>query len=307
MSDAYMESRKKTLRPATRAHYEKSVKYLKDWHNKPLREITADMVEKRHQDLQQQVAEGGRYSGHATANQALLTLSAIWNFAARRDDTLGTNPVRRRLQGQWFPVERRNGHVNNKNLPKFYRAITELPNPVARDYLLLLLFTGMRRGEAATLTWHDVDFDDKIIRVPAERTKGNRELVLPMTDVVHSLLMQRRSLGDADWVFPANSSAGHIAQPRAQLDAIGAATGIQASPHDLRRTYITVAEAIDIEWSALMQLVNHKLPGVTGRYMVAKAEDRAERLRAPAQKVADRLKQLCGIVEPAGATVMRLS
>lgn len=44
---------------------------------------------------------------------------------------------------------------------------------------------------------------------------------------------------------------------------------------------------------ALKALVNHSLSGgdVTEGYV----QMRAERLRAPAQKVADRLKQLCGV------------
>jgi integrase len=41
---------------------------------------------------------------------------------------------------------------------------------VARDYLLLLLFTGMRRGEAAAFRWDDVDFGLRVIRLPAART-----------------------------------------------------------------------------------------------------------------------------------------
>src|SRR5262249_22280510 len=94
-----------------------------------------------------------------------------------------------------------------------------LDNQVARDYLLLLLFTGMRRGEAAMLRWDDVDFALRVIRLPAARTKAGRKLDLPMTDIVSGLLAARRSVGrDASgFVFPANSGSGHIEEPRFAL------------------------------------------------------------------------------------------
>ena len=54
----------------------------------------------------------------------------------------------------------------------FYRAVMELENPVARDYLLLLLFTGLRRTEAARLTWADVDLPAKSFAFPDHRPRA---------------------------------------------------------------------------------------------------------------------------------------
>jgi integrase len=39
-----------------------------------------------------------------------------------------------------------------------------------------MLFTGMRKGEAAALCWEHVDLTQKVIRVPAELTKAKRKL-----------------------------------------------------------------------------------------------------------------------------------
>jgi integrase len=165
------------------------------------------------------------------------------------------------------------------------------------------LFTGLRRTEAATLTWDDVDFTSKVIRVPAQRTKANRQLDLPMTDVVHAMLVARRALGRGKHVFPANGAHGHLVSPKQHFRIIAAATGIRVSAHDLRRTFITVAESCDIPVLALKALVNHELGGgVTAGYIIMNVE----RLRAPAQRVADKLKELCGVVEAAGGNVASL-
>ena len=67
--------------------------------------------------------------------------------------------------------------------------------------------------------------------------------------------------------------------------------------HDLRRTYITVAESCDIPVYALKALVNHTMgTDVTAGYIIANAE----RLREPQQKVTDKLKAHIGIEGPAG-------
>jgi hypothetical protein len=105
-------------------------------------------------------------------------------------------------------------------------------------------------------------------------------------------LSVRRRLGDTGFVFPANSGAGHISEPKFPLAVVERATGIRASAHDLRRSYVTVAESCDISPLALRALINHSLGGdVTSGYVIMSLE----RLREPAQRVADRLKELCAV------------
>jgi integrase len=289
--DAYLAARKE-LRPKSAHNYRFGVeKYLAAWLDRPLREITPDMVEARHRNLQEEVEAKGRTAGNVTANTTMRSLSILWNFALEREPGLGPNSVSR-LRRQWYPVYRRERVVPADKLPAFYAAIDALPNPIQRDYMLLLLFTGLRRSEAASLTWDDVDFGQRTFRVSAMRTKSGRRLDLPMTDFVHDLFVRRRAPGTAHWVFPANSAAGHIAEPQSIFKRIAASTGIRVSPHDLRRVYLTVAESCDISVLALKALVNHHLGGgVTEGYV----QMSAERLRVPAQKVCDRIKELCGI------------
>jgi integrase len=299
--DAYLAASKK-LRPKSRQGYRKDVeRHLSDWLDKPLREITPEMVEDRHARIKGEVERRAKkrklVNGNATANGVFRVLRALWNFAADRDDTLGRNPVGR-LKDQWYPVPKREGLVKGDQLADFCRAIDALPNRITSDYLLLLLFTGMRRGEAAALRWDDVDFAVRVIRLPAKRTKAGRKLDLPMTDFVCSLLVARQSIGrDASgFVFPANSESGHIEEPRFALRLVKDATNITVTPHDLRRTYVTVAENTDVSLLALKGLVNHSLgdDDVTAGYV----QMTVERLRGPAQRIADRLKELCGIGAP---------
>jgi len=340
--DAYREARAHLLRPRTELHYRATVeRHLKDWLDLPLAEITRDMAEKRHREIAEAVeaahraaaaehakrhearakrvaksypeaaarhrakaaAAAGRApaSGHVAANNSMRILRMLWNFAADRDPTLGPNPVRDRKL--WFKVPRRERHVPDDELPKFYKAVLALENQVQRDYLLLLLFTGLRRREAAQLRWTDVDLPKRVLRIPAAVAKADRKLDLPLTDVVHDILVARRALGDGKFVFPGNSKSGHIEEPKFALAQVAAACGVTVSVHDLRRTFLTVAESAEISPLALKALVNHSLGSdVTSGYIMMKVD----RLREPAQKVADKMKALCGIAQLAGGNVAKL-
>jgi integrase len=104
-------------------------------------------------------------------------------------------------------------------MPIFYAAVLNLPNKIQRDYILLLLFTGLRREAAASLTWDQIDV-----------------FKFPMSDFVHDLLAARKRFG-GEHVFPANSESGYISEPKQPLSLIAKATGIKVSAHDLRRLY----------------------------------------------------------------------
>jgi integrase len=287
----YLE-RNKGLRRKSAADYRAGVEHhLKSWLNLPLRSITPQMVSDRHGAVAKEVKAEGRYKGESTANGVMRALRTVWNAAAEMDPTLPTNPTRI-LRRSWFKIAPRERVVRTDELPKFYAAVRALANPIAADYLTLLLFTGLRREEAASLTWDDVDLKGRVIRIPGPRTKAGRKLDLPMTDFVYELLAARAAHGHDKFVFPSNSAAGYIAEPKFFLNQVALATGIKVSSHDLRRTFITVAESCDISPLALRALVNHSLGGgVTEGYI----QMNAERLREPAARVAERLEKLCEI------------
>ena len=302
--DDYLTARA-DLKPRSAAAYRASVElHLSPWLDLPMRDVTRDMVEDRLRAIAKGVAGNGNRTGNATANLAMRAFRVLYNYVADRapaGNPLPANPVR--LRKVWLPVEPRTRSVKAEELPKFYRAVCELPNAVARDYLLFTLFTGFRRREAAALRWSEVDLRAKVIRLPGERTKASRPLDLPMTDLVYDLLVARRAIGGATFVFPSSSRSGHIEEPKFPLRMVAATSGIAVSIHDLRRTFITTAEGTDMSVMALKSLVNHSLgPGVTEGYI----QMTAERLREPAQKVADRLKVLCGIAPVSGQNIVRI-
>ena len=332
--DAYLIGNTR-LAERSRDGYRRCVeRYLKAWLDRPLRTLSREMVEERHRNIATETAKpgrsgGGENTGRATADGTMAALRAIYNFAIDHDESLPSNPVR--LRQQWFGVAPRERFLNGDQLPIFYAALDGLENNIQADFLRVVLFTGLRRASAGALRWDQVDFASRVIRLPAKQLKGGkRRLDLPMTDYLRDLLVARRALGDdGGWVFPANSESGHLEEPAFALGEVAKTTaiagakaagveidddddvpqevinkyGVVVSCHDLRRTFITVAEATDISPLALKALVNHAVGGdVTANYV----RMTVERLREPAQRVAERLAQLCGIEEPAGENVERI-
>jgi len=286
----YIRTRK-SLKASTLVNYKQILnKAFTKWINKPLLSITKDQISKHHQKL-------GEAHGEAYANLAMRILRALFNFAAGQyEDAEGKsliieNPVKRLSQTRaWYRVERRQTFIKAHELKPWYVALKSLSNQTLIDYLLLILFTGLRRQEAATLKWTQVDFKAKTLTVI--ETKNHESHTLPLSDFLYDLLNSRQSNQTSDYVFPGTGAAGHLIEPRKQMAKVIEQTQIQFTVHDLRRTFITIAESLDIPAYALKRLLNHKMTNdVTAGYIIADVE----RLRKPMQLITDFILKNIGI------------
>ena len=93
-----------------------------------------------------------------------------------------------------------------------------------------------------------------------------------------------------------SGSAGYIIEPRKQMANVTKASGIHFTVHDLRRSFITIAEGLDISTYALKRLMNHKMSNdITAGYIVADVE----RLRKPMQQINNYLLKCMGVMQSA--------
>lgn len=302
LQEAFNDYKKtrKNLRPRTLYDYERLLEVaFSDWKRRALVSISKDMVAKRHQKL-------GTERGPAYANLAMRFLRALFNFAiATYEDRNGVpmlpfNPVDRLNQTRaWYRVERRRTVIRPHQLPAWYRAVLDLrsedrnePGSVVADYLLLLLFTGLRREEGARLRWEEVDLAHRTLLV--RDTKNHEPLLLPLPAFLCDLLEQRRRVAVNDYVFPGRYGSGRLQEPRPQMRKVIEQSGVEFTIHDLRRTFITLAESLDISAYALKRLVNHKMHhDVTAGYIISDIE----RLRGPMDRISAALLQAIAITE----------
>jgi integrase len=225
----------------------------------------------------------------------MRTLRILWNHARQENPSLPECPVMR-LRDRWNPEAPRTRRLTKDQYRTFYNAVAELPNTVHADLIRLILFTGLRQNEAASLRWDSVDFSERVIRLPASAVKGKRDFHLPMSDYVHDLLVARRSVGNAGgFVFPSNSGTAHTRTLQHSFEQLDKICGVRISAHDLRRGYVSACAWTGIDMTTMKRMLNHSLgQDVTTSYMDLTVEN----LREPVQRVCDVLKQLCGTGYP---------
>ena len=283
----------------------------------------------------------------ATMRKAGITISVIGLGTDKDVDANLLKDIAKRGEGNIYFTDRpteiprifaqdtfavaRNTFIKEEDLPSFHGALMGAPNRDQRDCVRFILFTGLRSEEARALSWDEVDFERKLLNIPEERNKGKRPIVIPMSDLVLDLLVERRGLGrEGRWVFPASfryraDSPGYVTDVRGAIEHAQKTGGVfpydgargkyveggVVKVHDLRRTFVTVASQCDMSPFALQALSNHAPSAgsvfanhITGDY-VQITEDR---LREPAQRVADRFKALIpALADPQGANVAQLT
>jgi len=288
----YLKARK-NLKPRTISDMRQAMaETCLDWLNKPIALIKPDMVARRHR-------ERGEKSP-ARANLAMRYLRALFNFAmAKYTDDEGSplltiNPVKKLSETRaWYRVDRRQTLIKSHELAPWFQAVGNIPGADIRDYLLTVLFTGLRREEALNLKWALVDLQERTLTVL--NPKNHRDHSLPVSDYLLELLTRRKEASVSEYVFT-DPQGRRISNFRYAQASIEKASGIKFCIHDLRRTFATVAESLDIPAYALKRLLNHADGAdVTAGYIVPNVE----RLRGPMQKITDYLLKAGGLKESA--------
>jgi integrase len=257
-------------------------RYLADWADKNIVEITRQMILAKHQKI-------GEQYGLVTANNAMRHFRSVFNFVAAGFDEFPQNPTVILTQARaWNREKRRTRVISNSDLPQWWKVVMAESDD-AQDIMLFALFTGMRRSEIVRLSWENVDLVGKKLHL--DKTKNHDPLDLPLCQFLVDLIAQRRErVAQSEWVFPSrNSSTGHIQEVKSFVYRIVGASGIEFSLHDLRRSFVTVAESLDINTYSLKRLLNHRTNAdVTHGYVIGNVE----RLRGPVERVAARILEL---------------
>lgn len=279
--DAFFEA-KTSLAACTVECYRRSINlYLRDWKARKLTSISRSMVLTRHRAISQE-------RGGVTANNVFRHFRSVYNFTAACFDDFPLNPSTILTQARaWNSERRRRTLIAVHNFPAWWSAL-EADSRDARDILRLAVLTGMRRSEVIGLRWEHLDLISGTLTLP--KTKNGDPLVLPLAPYVKDMITARREIvGQSEWVFPGKGRTRHICEVKTMIARLEKASGVAFTMHDLRRTFITIAESLDIPHYALKRLLNHRTDSdVTGGYIVINEE----RLRGPVERIAARILEL---------------
>jgi len=314
------------LSPRTIYDYQRIVNvYLQDWKDQPITCIDQEMVERRHQAIANGMkvvvknAKGAfeeiEVKSEAQANYSMRVLRALMNFAmAQYKDSAGRpliidNPVKQLFQTR---VGHQAGHkrdaIKSHEIKAWFNAVVNLKSDAAnakpeviKSFLVFLLLTGMKRLEAAKLRKTQIDFKSRTLTVFDVESKQPH--MLPLSDYLYVMLKQLIETTDGPYIFPGNGPKGYLIDPRKQLLKISQESGIQFTLHDLRRTFIAIAEGMDIPAYALRRLVDHRIRNDTASGDIIAD---VERLRKPMQMITDYMLK-CAETKKSADVIAQLS
>jgi integrase len=224
----------------------------------------------------------------AVARLTFATLRKLFRWAVSRGD-LERSP----LEGVEAPpaIPPRDRVLSDRELAVICEASTGIGEPFASFYQILLL-TGQRREEVASMQWDELEQDTATWMLPGSRTKNAQPHLVPLSQqVLHNL---DHLAGGLNWprsglVFSTNgkTAISGFSKAKRRLDeAVKALAGggeSHAQPwrvHDLRRTVATGLQRLGVRFEVTEAVLNHvsgSRSGVAGVYQRHdwKAEKRA--------------------------------
>ncbi|MFZ2326515.1 MAG: integrase family protein [Rhodoferax sp.] len=141
--------------------------------------------------------------------------------------------------------------LQEADLPAWKAAVDTLGEK-QRDFLLLTLYTGLRRNECRELTRKQIDLSGGVLSIPM--TKNGKPHSLPITPLMREILERRcEGLNPGDELF-AGVSAEHLSNMAIRAGAP------RFMLHDLRKLVATVGEKLGLGDAVLRRILNHTAP-----------------------------------------------
>jgi integrase len=159
--------------------------------------------------------------------------------------------------------------------------ILEVADAFMQKVIKILLYTGMRRSELVYLTWEDVDFDNKRIRIQSKpesgfHTKSYRPRSVPMNPELEKLLMDLPQQGKFIFDDGSDRPLHHPDTYTCWFARILKKAGIKAaSLHSLRHTFASYLVMGGVDLRTVQELLGHSTLSVTEQYSHLSPDHRA--------------------------------
>ena len=188
---------------------------------------------------------------------ALSALKAFITWAADQQDyrLLVDKTACDRLTKELPPKKAKDDCLQKEQLKTWFDGVKKINNPTISTYLQILILTGARRNELATLKWSDIDtrWHTAIIR---DKVEGNR--TIPLTPYVELLINSLPRKNKYVFASP-TAKSGRLTEPRKAHQAVIQASGLpDLSIHGLRRSFGTLSEWVECPTGISAQIMGHK-------------------------------------------------
>ena len=203
--------------------------HLQGLARKKLSEIERQHIRTLHQKI-------GGTSGIYQANRVLALIRAMFNFGIKVLDIPNlSNPA---AGLKMHREESRDRRLHPDEMPRFFEALAAEDNIDIRDYVMLSLLTGARRGNVQAMRWEEINIERRTWTIPGAKAKAGDSIIVPLSTTAVEVLQARADRdGTQGWVFPGPGKLGHLVEPKKGWQRLLQRAGIEdLRLHDLRRS-----------------------------------------------------------------------
>ncbi|MCK1572878.1 integrase arm-type DNA-binding domain-containing protein [Bradyrhizobium sp. 174] len=232
-----------------------------EWLDAPLLDLANDpgRVAEKHDELSKQ-------NGPYMANGSMRTLRAIYNHARKTNRSLPRDNPADAID--WNQEERRNTGMGTGDLKGWFLELAKLDNPIRREFHLFTLLCGSRPTALQQAKPEHINFRRRTLHIPKPKGGSKRAFDIPLSrEMILSLIRvlrfgrQMHPSQAQEWLFPAESASGHLAETKEDRDILS------KWGNDLRQTFRTIAAAAGVSEFDAKLLMNHSIPGVNAGYV----------------------------------------
>lgn len=162
--------------------------------------ITSKVVNELIQNLSTQ--------SYNTANAVLERIRVLFNKATEWGFYHGENPTKGIKS---FPKVKRDRFLHPDEVKDFMFLLGQEKEEL-QDLIHILLYTGARKGNVLAMEWSEIDFNLKLWRIPASKSKNKSVMIIPLLDEAIQILQKRKENSRSIYVFPSekSSQSGHL-------------------------------------------------------------------------------------------------
>lgn len=283
-------STNKKLRPTTITFRMYILKVILPYFNKKqLSSITSEHIEKYIHYLQHTYKTPQNQSPSAqTIKHHYSTLNLIFSYAVKLH-YIEANPVEKVISPKL--VKHKVDAFTQKEVAIFLREIEKLPTKLKTLYMLLLS-TGIRRGECFGLQWGDIDWENGLLTIRRNVTFSSiigihvglpktfaGERILPLTERMKELLYEYKNmqdttqqLQDSMYLFHAENDLYTPQNPTyvtKHMQRFVKRIGLPPmSPHDLRHTCASLLLQNGADIKSVQDILGHADASTTLNYYI---------------------------------------
>jgi integrase len=224
------------------------------------------------------------------ANRTLAVVSAVWNWAARRDEVVATGNPAKAIER--YPGQGRERFLTSEEFARLGDALrlagtTGLPwkvdetkraargapkagnrsrtlDPFAVAAIRLLILTGARLREILDAQWQHVDLERGVIFLPDSKT-GRKPVYL--SAAAQSVLASLPRVDGNPHIIPGERESApkaDLKKPWAAVTKAASLDGVRL--HDLRHSFASIGAGASMGLPVIGKLLGHSQPSTTARY-----------------------------------------